>query len=235
MSGETEVVPARRDQAVLYRAVKKVAGAAGRTRLDWTEIVRQGGAREAFSDGRGVDATRIEAAAKALMASGSVERRGPGVKYPIRAPAGANSGRPPVKRAGGAGSPGRGRAQGRTATSTRRGSAGTGVPVSQLVEGAGTASDSSATAPRGPLAAGLASLMGELDRELAAINDLSVVVDEHVGALNGLRADQQHRVGLLWELRATAGDGTLGAYIEERLVELRRPQTPEDDYPWPRA
>ncbi len=90
-------------------------------------------------------------------------------------------------------------------------------------------SSSSATdAPAaGSLAAALRELVTSIEDEVAEVTRLSEVIDDHVGTLNGLRADVAQRLAHLDELRAAADDANLGAFLDD-TIQPQLPQQSED-------
>lgn len=95
MTSSTE--PSRRpgeeadpEALALYDALVLVAGTSGATTLPFTDVVRDGGAADAFAlPGGGLDTDRVEAVAASLVADGFLARRGAAGIAPVRRPGSA--------------------------------------------------------------------------------------------------------------------------------------------------
>ena len=79
------------------------------------------------------------------------------------------------------------------------------------------------------LASALRELVGGIETEVASITSLSAEIDQHVDALNGLRAEATSRLLHLDDLRSAAEDVNLSAFLDTSI----QPQLPkvEEDFP----
>ena len=96
--------------------------------------------------------------------------------------------------------------------------------VAELVEG------QQRPAGGGPGQAGaLRDLVSTIEDEVTAITALSGQIDEHVEALNGLRAEATRRLLHLDALSATAEDVNLSAFLDTTI----QPQLPQSEEEFP--
>ena len=81
----------------------------------------------------------------------------------------------------------------------------------------------------GSLASALRELVGGIETEVTSITSLSAEIDQHVDALNGLRAEATSRLLHLDDLRSAAEDVNLSAFLDTSI----QPQLPqvEEDFP----
>jgi len=118
---------------------------------------------------------------------------------------------------------------------TRRGGASSGRTGSSRARSgrsssrSSAGSSSSAAALSGTLAGALRELLGTLEGEVAEITSLSGQIDEHVEALNGLRAEATRRLLHLDDLRAAAEDVNLSAFLDTTI----QPQLPQSEEEFP--
>lgn len=76
------------------------------------------------------------------------------------------------------------------------------------------------------LTAGLRDLVWGIESEVAVVTSLSRRIDEHVRALNALRAELADRLAGLDELRAGTGQTEIAAYLD-RVVHPVLPERVE--------
>ncbi len=117
---------------------------------------------------------------------------------------------------------------------TRRSGASSGRTGSSRARSGRTSSraskaSSSAAALSGTLAGALRELLSALEGEVAEITALSGQIDEHVEALNGLRAEATRRLLHLDDLRAAAEDVNLSAFLDTTI----QPQLPQAEEEFP--
>ena len=86
-----------------------------------------------------------------------------------------------------------------------------------------------AAALSGTLAGALRDLVSTIEDEVTAITALSGQIDEHVEALNGLRAEATRRLLHLDDLRAAAEDVNLSAFLDTTI----QPQLPQSEEEFP--
>ena len=118
---------------------------------------------------------------------------------------------------------------GKTGGRTSSGRAGSSRSRSGSSASRSSASSSSAASLSGTLAGALRDLVSSVENEVLAITVLSGQIDEHVEALNGLRAEATRRLLHLDDLRAAAEDVNLSAFLDATI----QPQLPQSEEEFP--
>ena len=113
-------------------------------------------------------------------------------------------------------------------TSSRRGKSG-GARAATTRSRRSPAPAAPATDLSGTLAAALRDLVNGIEDEVTEITGLSAQIDEHVEALNELRAEATRRLLHLDELRAAAEDVNLSAFLDTTI----QPQLPQSEEEFP--